>query len=55
MVDPLPLAADLQQDAAALGVALVERDAERVLQFGRALLRWNQAFNLVSRQDVHRL
>lgn len=55
VVDPLPLAADLQQDAAALGVALVERDAERVLQFGRALLRWNQAFNLVSRQDVHRL
>lgn len=55
MVDPLPSAVDLQRDAANLGVTLIEPDAERVLQFGRALLRWNQAFNLISRQDVHRL
>jgi 16S rRNA (guanine527-N7)-methyltransferase len=55
VADPLPSAVDLQRDAANLGVTLIEPDAERVLQFGRALLRWNQAFNLVSRQDVHRL
>jgi 16S rRNA (guanine527-N7)-methyltransferase len=55
VVDPLPSAAEVQRDAAGLGVALDARDAERVLQFGRALLRWNQAFNLISRQDVHRV
>jgi 16S rRNA (guanine527-N7)-methyltransferase len=42
-------------DAALLGVALETRQAELLLQFGALLLRWNQAFNLVSRRDTGRL
>jgi 16S rRNA (guanine527-N7)-methyltransferase len=53
--EALPTPADLQNDADALGVPLSLLAAERLLKFGHSLLRWNQAFNLVSRQDVHRL
>lgn len=42
-------------DAATLGVHLESRQAEALLQFGALLLRWNRAFNLISRQDTGRL
>ncbi|MFU8813867.1 MAG: 16S rRNA (guanine(527)-N(7))-methyltransferase RsmG [Pseudomonadales bacterium] len=41
--------------AAALDVALERRQAETLLQFGALLLRWNRAFNLISRRDTGRL
>ncbi len=45
----------LVADAAAVGVALDDRQAEALLRFRDLLLRWNRAFNLVSRRDTHRL
>lgn len=42
-------------DAAALGVVLEVRQAEMLLQFADLLLRWNRAFNLISRRDTGRL
>lgn len=42
-------------EAATLGVHLEFRQAEAVLQFGDLLLRWNRAFNLISRRDTDRL
>jgi len=45
----------LVADAAALGVRLDIRQAGALLQFGDLLLRWNRAFNLISRRDTGRL
>jgi 16S rRNA (guanine527-N7)-methyltransferase len=45
----------LAADAAALGIRLAPRQADRLLEFGVLLLRWNRAFNLVSRRDTDRL
>jgi 16S rRNA (guanine527-N7)-methyltransferase len=42
-------------NAASLGVAIERRQAEALLQFGDLLLRWNRAFNLISRRDTARL
>jgi 16S rRNA (guanine527-N7)-methyltransferase len=47
--------AQLVADAAALGVDLSREQAGRILEFGALLLRWNRAFNLVSRHDEGRL
>jgi 16S rRNA (guanine527-N7)-methyltransferase len=43
------------RDAAAVGVDLGEEQAARLVRFGALLLRWNRAFNLVSRKDQNRL
>lgn len=51
----LPDAATLRRDAAVLGVPLDVDQAERIIAFGTLLLRWNRAFNLVSRKDQERL
>lgn len=51
----LPDAGTLRRDAAVLGVPLDLDQAERILAFGALLLRWNRAFNLVSRKDQERL
>jgi 16S rRNA (guanine527-N7)-methyltransferase len=45
----------LVADAGSLGVHLELRQAAAILQFGDLLLRWNRAFNLISRQDTGRL
>lgn len=47
--------ARLLEQAAALGVALAARQAEALLGFRDLLVKWNRAFNLVSRRDVARL
>lgn len=49
--DPGRLAAD----AAELGVTLRPDQARALLDFGDLLLRWNRAFNLISRRDTSRL
>jgi 16S rRNA (guanine527-N7)-methyltransferase len=45
----------LVADAGTLGVRLEIRQAAALLQFGDLLLRWNRAFNLISRRDTGRL
>jgi 16S rRNA (guanine527-N7)-methyltransferase len=45
----------LVADARILGVHLEIRQAAALLQFGDLLLRWNRAFNLISRRDTGRL
>jgi 16S rRNA (guanine527-N7)-methyltransferase len=47
--------AGLQCDAARLELELSTADAQRLVDFGRLLERWNEKFNLVSRRDVGRL
>jgi 16S rRNA (guanine527-N7)-methyltransferase len=51
----LPDTATVCRDAAALGVALDVGQAGQLVDFGALLLRWNRAFNLVSRKDQDRL
>jgi 16S rRNA (guanine527-N7)-methyltransferase len=46
---------EIVADAASLGVAREHHQAEALLQFGDLLLRWNRAFNLISRRDTDRL
>jgi 16S rRNA (guanine527-N7)-methyltransferase len=53
--DRLPDADTLRSDAAAMGVELSDDQAIRILRFGTLVLRWNRAFNLVSRKDQDRL
>jgi len=53
--EPLPSAQQLIADAAALDVRLDGQQAAQLLAFGQALLRWNRAFNLISRKDEDRL
>jgi 16S rRNA (guanine527-N7)-methyltransferase len=53
--ETLPGPDALQLDAATLGVALDAKAAGRILEFGALLLRWNRAYNLVSRKDENRL
>ena len=47
--------AALSAAAAQMGVGLDSAQAEALLQFHDLLLRWNRAFNLVSRRDTDRL
>lgn len=47
--------ARLTEGAAAVGVTLAPRQAAALAEFGELLLRWNHAFNLISRRDVARL
>lgn len=53
--EALPAPATLQADAASLDVALTTGQAAQIIQFGELLLRWNRAFNLISRKDEDRL
>jgi 16S rRNA (guanine527-N7)-methyltransferase len=53
--ESLPSAEQLIADAALLNVPLDAAQADQLLDFGRALLRWNRAFNLISRKDEDRL
>jgi len=53
--EALPAPATLQADAASMGVELTSRQAAQIIQFGELLLRWNRAFNLISRKDEDRL
>jgi len=53
--DRLPEAAALCRDATTIGVALDLDQASAVIAFGDLLLRWNRAFNLISRKDEDRL
>jgi len=45
----------IRQGAAALDVVLGDDAVERLEGFGRALIRWNGTYNLVSRRDEPRL
>lgn len=53
--ETLPSPEQLVADAALLEVQLDVAQADQLLEFGRALLRWNRAFNLISRKDEDRL
>lgn len=55
MPDRLPDPARLCRDAATIGVELDVEQASAVIAFGELLLRWNRAFNLISRKDEDRL
>jgi 16S rRNA (guanine527-N7)-methyltransferase len=46
---------NLAADARTLGVHLDTHQALALLRFGDLLLRWNRAFNLISRRDTGRL
>jgi 16S rRNA (guanine527-N7)-methyltransferase len=50
-----PAPATLRRDAAALGLDVTDRQGLQIIAFGHLLLRWNRAFNLISRQDAGRL
>lgn len=54
VVDEIALP-ELQTDAAALGVELDDRQLLQLAQFATLLLRWNRAFNIISRRDESRL
>jgi 16S rRNA (guanine527-N7)-methyltransferase len=45
----------LIRDAGTLGVTVDPEQAERLRQFVALLSRWNQRFNLISRQDMNRI
>jgi 16S rRNA (guanine527-N7)-methyltransferase len=46
---------ELQVDAAALGLQLDDQQLLQLAEFARLLLRWNRAFNIISRRDEARL
>jgi 16S rRNA (guanine527-N7)-methyltransferase len=53
--DRLPEPATLRRGATTLGVELDLDQASALIVFGELLLRWNRAFNLISRKDEDRL
>lgn len=55
MAEPGAEASRLTEQAAELGVALEPHQADTLLAFRDLLLRWNRAFNLISRRDTARL
>lgn len=55
MPDRLPEPATLCRDATTIGLELDLDQASAVIAFGELLLRWNRAFNLISRKDEDRL
>ncbi len=48
-------ATELAAGLDALGLALDPARQQKLLDYAALLSRWNQAFNLISRQDLHRL
>lgn len=44
--------AALREGAAALGVALTDRQAERLLAYGALILKWNKVYNLTALRDT---
>lgn len=46
---------ELQADAAVLGLDLDDQQLLQLTQFATLLLRWNRAFNIISRKDESRL
>jgi 16S rRNA (guanine527-N7)-methyltransferase len=51
----LPDPMTLRHDAADMGVELSDDQARKIIEFGKLLLHWNRAFNLISRKDQDRL
>ena len=54
-VDDETVLRQLQADASLLGLELDDEQLLQLSQFEKLLLRWNQAFNIISRKDESRL